>query len=270
MLKDLRETVSWLRPRVPVETRLGLILGTGFGNSNSYFRVDDSIPYADIPHFPVSTVEGHSGNLLIGKLGGRCTLGMEGRFHYYEGYSMKEVTYPIRVMQLLGIKTLFITNAAGGINPKLEVGSMMMIQDHINMFPEHPLRGTNIPELGPRFPSMDDTYTYLLRLRFHALARSTKIRLYQGCYVGVQGPTFETPSEYGFFRKIGGDAVGMSTVPEAIVANHGGLQVLAVSAITDLGSPTHSTIVKHEDVMKVARNVQPRIMHLFDRLAKEF
>mgnify|MGYP000706824788 CR=1 FL=1 len=212
-----------------------IILGTGLGELVHEIENKTEIPYTEIPNFPVSTVEGHSGKLIIGTLGNKRVLAMQGRFHYYEGYEMKQVTFPIRVFQALGIRYLFVSNAAGGMNPSFDIGDIMLIEDHINLFPEHPLHGKNYNELGTRFPDMSEAYDKKLRVMAMEIAKEKKIKLQHGVYVGVQGPTFETPAEYNFFRIIGGDAVGMSTVPEVIVANHAKMKVLAFSIITDLG-----------------------------------
>ena len=213
-------------------------------------------PYSDIPNFPISTVEGHSGKLIFGKLGGVDILAMKGRFHFYEGYSMKEVTFPVRVMYELGIKTLFVSNAAGGMNPEFKIGDLMIITDHINLFPEHPLRGKNFPT-GPRFPDMHETYDHTLVAEADAIAKEKGIRVMHGTYVGVQGPTFETPAEYRMYAKMGGDAIGMSTVPEVIVAHHCGIKTFGVSVITDLGGFDVPVEVSHEEVQEAANKAQP-------------
>ena len=213
-------------------------------------------PYEQIPNFPVSTVEGHAGKLIFGKLGGKDIMAMEGRFHFYEGYSMKEVTFPERVMYELGIRTLFVSNAAGGMNPKFKIGDLMIINDHINFFPEHPLRGKNCPP-GPRFPDMHEAYDHELIALADKIAEEKGISVQHGVYVGVQGPTFETPAEYRMYRLLGGDAVGMSTVPEVIVARHCGIKVFGVSIITDLGGFDTPVEVSHEEVQKAANAAQP-------------
>ncbi|MBQ1651471.1 MAG: purine-nucleoside phosphorylase, partial [Paludibacteraceae bacterium] len=218
------------------------------------------------PNFPVSTVEGHSGKLIIGKLGGVLVLAMQGRFHYYEGYSMKEVTFPVRVMKELGVETLLLSNAAGGMNPEFEIGELMIIRDHINLFPEHPLRGRNYDELGVRFPDMSQPYDATLREKAKAIAARHGIRVKEGVYVGTQGPSFETPAEYKFFSVIGGDAVGMSTVPEVIVAVHAGIKVFAMSIITDLGIPGKIVEVSHEEVQRIANKVQPYMTQIMKEL----
>ncbi len=233
-----------------------IILGTGLGQLASEITDKLEIPYQEIPHFPVSTVEGHSGKLIFGKLGGVDILAMQGRFHFYEGYSMKEVTFPIRVLYELGIKTLFVSNAAGGMNPHFKVGDLMVITDHINMFPEHPLRGKNFPT-GPRFPDMHQTYDLAYIQEADAIAQEKGIRLEHGVYVGVQGPTFETPAEYRMYHLLGGDAVGMSTVPEVIVAHHCGIRIFGISVITDLGGFDNPVEVSHEEVQEAANKSQP-------------
>ena len=232
------------------------MLGTGLGQLASEITDKFEIPYSEIPNFPVSTVEGHSGKLIFGKLGGVDVMAMQGRFHYYEGYSMKEVTFPTRVMYELGIKTLFVSNAAGGMNPAFKIGDVMIITDHINFFPEHPLRGKNFPT-GPRFPDMHETYDISLIKLATQIAKEKGIRLTYGVYVGTQGPTFETPAEYRMYRTLGGDAVGMSTVPEVIVAHHCGIRTFGVSVITDLGGFDIPVEVSHEEVQEAANKAQP-------------
>lgn len=259
MLEAIRQTSNYLKSKIEEIPNTAIILGTGLGEL--VHEIDDKqiIPYTEIPNFPVSTVEGHSGNLIIGTLGVKKILAMQGRFHYYEGYSMQQVTFPIRIFQALGIRYLFVSNAAGGMNPSFDIGDIMLIEDHINLFPEHPLRGKNYDELGTRFPDMSEAYDKKLRLMAMEIAKEKNIKLQHGVYVGVQGPTFETPAEYHFFRTIGGDAVGMSTVPEVIVANHAKMKVLAFSIITDLGVIGKIVEVSHEDVQKAAKNAQPKM-----------
>ena len=215
-------------------------------------------------------MEGHAGKLIFGKLGGVDIMAMEGRFHYYEGYNMKEVTFPIRVMYELGIKTLFVSNASGGMNPEFKIGDLMIITDHINLFPEHPLRGKNYNELGPRFPDMGEPYSKRLIADALNVAKKNGIKVQQGVYVGTQGPTFETPAEYRYFKAIGGDAVGMSTVPEVIVARHGGMEVFAISVITDLGGMDDPVEVSHEEVQKAAAEAQPKMTAIMKGLINEF
>lgn len=256
MLTKINQTADYLRSRVADMPRTAIILGTGLGSLVDY--IDDKlyIPYTDIPNFPVSTVEGHSGNLIFGTLGGKRVIAMQGRFHYYEGYSMKEVTFPIRVMYELGIETLFVSNASGGMNPEFKIGDLMIITDHINLFPEHPLRGKNFPT-GPRFPDMHETYDLRLIAEADAIAAEKGIRVVHGVYTGVQGPTFETPAEYKMYHRLGGDAVGMSTVPEVIVAHHCGIKTFGISIITDLGLEDTPVEVSHEEVQEAANKAQP-------------
>ena len=256
MYTKIQETASWLKERMTTSPKTAIILGTGLGQLASEITDKQEIPYSEIPNFPVSTVEGHAGALIFGKLGGVDILAMQGRFHDYEGYNMKEVTFPVRVMYELGIKTLFVSNAAGGMNPAFKIGDLMVITDHINFFPEHPLRGKNFPT-GPRFPDMHQTYDPLLIKMAFDIAREKKIRLQHGVYVGVQGPTFETPAEYKMYRVLGGDAVGMSTVPEVIVAHHCGIRTFGISVITDLGGFDNPVEVSHEEVQEAAQKAQP-------------
>ncbi|MBR5687909.1 MAG: purine-nucleoside phosphorylase [Prevotella sp.] len=256
MYEKIQETASWLRKRMTTSPKTAIILGTGLGQLVSEITDTYEIPYSDIPNFPVSTVEGHAGKLIFGRLGGVDILAMQGRFHYYEGYTMQEVTMPVRVMYELGIKTLFVSNAAGGMNPEMKIGDLMVINDHLNLFPEHPLRGKNIPT-GPRFPDMHEPYDHELIERAHRIASEKGIRLLEGVYVGVQGPTFETPAEYRMYRIMGGDAIGMSTVPEVIVAHHCGIKTFGVSIITDLGGFDVPAAVSHEEVQEAANKAQP-------------
>lgn len=268
MLQMLQETVSWLKPQLIPNTRVAIILGTGLGRLADSIKNKKEIPYSDIPHFPVSTVQGHDGKLIVGELGGKPVIAMQGRFHYYEGYDMKQVTYPVRVMQFLGIEYLFVSNAAGGMNKSFQVGDIMLIEDHINLFPEHPLRGKNDPAFGERFPDMSDVYDPKLRELTTEIADANEIKLQFGVYVGTQGPTFETPAEYYYFNMIGGDAVGMSTVPEVIVARHAKIKVLAMSVITDLGVYGKIVEVTHEEVQQAANKAQPKMAFLMEETIK--
>ena len=265
MLEKIQETATFLRSRIHTNPKTSIILGTGLGKLAEEITDKYEISYQDIPHFPVSTVEGHSGKLIFGKLGNKDIMAMQGRFHFYEGYSMKEVTFPIRVMRELGIKTLFVSNAAGGMNPDFEIGDLMIITDHINFFPEHPLRGKNIP-YGPRFPDMSEAYYKELIQKADAIAEEMGIKVQHGIYIGTQGPTFETPAEYKMFHILGADAVGMSTVPEVIVANHCGIKVFGVSVITDLGVEGKIVEVSHEEVQKAADEAQPRMTTIMREL----
>ena len=256
MLEKIQETAAFLKSKMHTQPETAIILGTGLGSLVNEITDKYEINYQDIPNFPVSTVEGHSGKLIFGKLGDKDILAMQGRFHYYEGYNMKEVTFPVRVMHELGIKTLFVSNASGGMSPDFEVGDLMIITDHINFFPEHPLRGKNIP-YGPRFPDMSEAYNKELIRKADQIAAEKGIKVQHGIYIGVQGPTYETPAEYKMFRILGADAVGMSTVPEVIVANHCGIKVFGISVITDLGVEGKIIEITHEDVQKAADAAQP-------------
>ena len=258
MYKRILETAEWLRTKMTTQPETAIILGTGLGELAKEIDKEQVIPYTEIPHFPVSTVEGHAGCLIFGKLGGKDILAMEGRFHYYEGYDMKQVTFPIRVMRELGIKTLFVSNAAGGTNPAFEIGDLMIITDQINFMPENPLRGANIPQ-GPRFPDMGHAYDPQLIQLADAIADEKGIKVQHGVYLATQGPTYETPSEYRMFARWGADAVGMSTVPEVIVARHCGIRCFGISNITDLGGMEEVVLITHEDVQKAAAEAQPRM-----------
>ncbi len=266
MLEKIKQTVEFLRSKVSEMPDTAVILGTGLGSLVDFMTDKQYIAYKDIPNFPVSTVEGHSGNLIFGRLGGKPVIAMQGRFHYYEGYDMKQVTFPVRVMQKLGVKTLFVSNAAGGMNKEFRVGDVMIITDHINLFPENPLRGKNYEEFGPRFPAMTEAYSKRLVELADTIGREKGLRLMHGVYVGTPGPTFETPAEYEYFRVIGGDAVGMSTVPEVIVARHGGMDVFGLSVITDLGGKDVTEVPSHEEVQKAAINAQPTVVALMKEL----
>ncbi|HCO67639.1 MAG TPA: purine-nucleoside phosphorylase [Dysgonomonas sp.] len=268
MLQKIVETADYIKGKVAKIPSYAIILGTGLGELANSITDKKEVPYNEIPNFPVSTVEGHSGKLIFGKLGGIDVIAMQGRFHYYEGYNMKEVTFPVRVFQALGIKYLFVSNAAGGMNSSFDVGDIMLIEDHINMFPEHPLHGKNYKELGTRFPDMSNAYDKELRLLAMQVAKENDIKLQHGVYVGTQGPTFETPAEYNYFRIIGGDAVGMSTVPEVIVANHAKMNVLAFSIITDLGVIGKIVEVTHEEVQEAAKIAQPKMAYIIQEVIK--
>ena len=265
MLEKIQETASFLRSKMTTRPETAIILGTGLGSLIHEITDKNEISYSDIPNFPVSTVEGHSGKLIFGKLGNKDIIAMQGRFHYYEGYSMQDVTFPVRVMRELGIKTLFVSNAAGGTNANFEIGDLMVITDHINFFPEHPLRGKNI-SYGPRFPDMSEPYSKDLIAKAKEIAIEKGIKLQEGVYLGTQGPTYETPAEYKMFRVWGADAVGMSTVPEVIVANHCGIKVFGVSVITDLGVEGKIVEVSHEEVQKAADEAQPRMTTIMREL----
>ena len=266
MLKSINETANWLKNRLPKQPEAGIILGTGLGNLVEEIDIELTIPYQDIPNFPVSTVEGHSGNLIFGKLGEKYVLAMQGRFHYYEGYSMQEVVFPIRVMKQLGVNYLFISNASGGVNPKFEIGDIMLITDHINLFPDNPLMGENIDELGPRFPDMSEAYSKRLINKAIEIAEKSNIHLQKGVYAGLTGPALETPAEYKYIRTIGADTVGMSTVPEVIAARHMNMKCFAFSVITDLGVEGKIKPVTLQDVLDVAQKQEPKMRHIINEL----
>lgn len=265
-LEKIEEAAKFLKSKVKEIPEIAIILGTGLGDLINYIKGSEAIDYKDIPFFPVSTVEGHSGRLIFGSLGGKKVMAMQGRFHYYEGYDMKEVTFPVRVMQNLKVKKLFVSNAAGGMNKEFQVGDVMVITDQINLFPENPLRGKNFEELGPRFPAMTEAYSHKMIELADMIAAKKGMRLMHGVYVGTPGPTFETPAEYEYFRIIGGDAVGMSTVPEVIVANHAGMEVFGVSVITDLGGKDIKEVPTHEEVQKAALKAQPNMTSLITEM----
>lgn len=270
MLEKIKETSEFIKSKVTTLPKIGIILGSGLGNLADLIDVEVEMKYADIPNMPISTVQGHSGKLIFGKLAGKDVVAMSGRFHYYEGYDMKQVTFPVRVMKSIGVETIFVSNAAGGMNKEFKVGDVMVINDHINLFPENPLRGKNYEELGTRFPAMTHAYDPALLKLADDIAAEQQIRLMHGVYVGTTGPTFETPAEYEYFRIIGGDAVGMSTVPEVIVANHAGMHVFGLSVITDLGGKDITEVPSHEEVQQAAVKASPvmakLVTHMIERL----
>ena len=244
-----------------------IVLGTGLGRLSEEIEVVDAFPYNEIPNFPVSTVEGHSGRLIFGRLGGKDVMALQGRFHFYEGYDMKQVTFPVRVMHELGIRNLFVSNASGGVNPAFEIGDLMLITDHINFLPEHPLHGPNFPT-GPRFPDMHEAYDHAFLDLARQIAREKGIRTVEGVYLATQGPTYETPAEYKMYRIFGADTVGMSTVPEVIVARHCGIRVFGISIITDLGVEGKIVEISHEEVQRAADAVQPLMADIFREMVR--
>jgi purine-nucleoside phosphorylase len=266
MLEKIKATASYIEDRIKARPETGIILGTGLGGLVKEIEIIDSIPYNEIPDFPVSTVDGHAGRLIYGKLGNKEVLAMQGRFHYYEGYSMKEVTFPVRVMKFAGVKQLFVSNASGGLHPEWHVGDIVIITDHINFFTEHPLHGKNENELGTRFPDMSKVYDERLRNKAKLIALENNINVKEGVYIGVQGPTFETPAEYKMFRIFGADIVGMSTVPEVIVARHSGIKVFGISIITDSGVPGEIVEISHEEVQEVAMKAEPKMTLILKKL----
>lgn len=269
MLAKIKESVEFISKQVKVQPFAGIILGTGLGGLVQEIQDKIEIPYSEIPHFPISTVEGHKGQLIFGTLGGKPIVAMQGRFHFYEGYSMKEVTFPIRVMKSLGIKLLVVSNASGGLNPGFEVGDVMFITDHINLMGDNPLIGPNNKELGPRFPDLSEAYDRKILDHAAIIASKAGIPFRTGVYIAVTGPTFETPAEYRYLHIIGGDAVGMSTVPEVIVARHMDIPVFAVSVISDLGVPGKIVEVSHKIVLDAAAKAEPRMTQIISNLLNE-
>jgi purine-nucleoside phosphorylase len=266
MLTQFKESVAYIKTRTNVEPTIGIILGTGLGGLVKEIKIIDEIPYGEIPNFPISTVESHSGKLIFGELGGKSVVAMQGRFHYYEGYSLQQVTFPVRVMKLLGIERLFVSNASGGVNPDFEVGEIMIQDDHINLFPGNPLIGKNFDELGPRFPDMSEPYDHEMIALAKEIAAENNIKVSVGTYAGLTGPTLETPAEYQYVRNTGADAVGMSTVPEVIVANHMEIPCFAISIITDLGVKGKIKKVSLQDVIDVASRQEPKMTLIMKEL----
>jgi purine-nucleoside phosphorylase len=272
LLNQIDEAVRYIRKYTKMRPSVGIILGTGLGGLVSEVKNKIVLKYEDIPHFPISTVESHSGKLIFGKLNGCDVVIMQGRFHYYEGYTMRQVTFPVRVMSEkrgLGVKTLLISNAAGGMNPQFRAGDIMFITDHINLLGDNPLIGPNDEELGPRFPDMSEPYNLKLVNMAEQIAIDQKIKTQRGIFISVQGPTLETRGEYRFLRSTGADAVGMSTVPETIVARHTGMKVFAVSIITDECFPDALKPVSVEEVIAVARKTEPKLTKIMKELVKK-
>lgn len=270
MWKKAQETTNFLKKNGINMPYYGIVLGTGLGNLVELIKIEKRIDYKEIPNFPVSTVKGHQGELIYGMLGGKKVLAMRGRFHYYEGYSIKEVVFPIRVMKMLGIQNLIVSNASGGVNPNFKVGDIMIIDDHVNMIPEHPLRGFNDERFGQRFVDMHEPYDLEMIKTLENIAANTNVSLQKGTYLALQGPTFETPAEYKMVKEIGADAVGMSTVPEVIVAKHMSMKCLGLSVITDLGVEGKVEEVSHEEVQKVAKIAEKIIGNLVEQFIKTF
>ena len=262
MLEKIKEAVEYIRPFLSEQPEYVVVLGSGLGKLQDEVQDKVIIDYINIPNFPQTTVEGHKGRLIFGRIEGKPILMMAGRFHFYEGYSMQEVTFPIRVFKGLGIEKVILSNASGGVNPNYEVGDAVVIKDHINMMPEHPLRGKNLDELGPRFVDMSEAYDTKMREFVIGFGAENGIEVKEGVYMGLQGPTFETPSEYGLVRILGADCVGMSTVPEVIVAKHMGMRIFCISVITDLGGPEIAIPVSHEEVLNAANKAMPKIITL--------
>jgi purine-nucleoside phosphorylase len=269
MLETIKSTANFIKSKTNINPKVGIVLGTGLGGLVKEIEIHNELKYEDIPNFPVSTVEGHSGKLILGKLNGVEVVAMQGRFHFYEGYPMSTVVFPIRVMKFLGINKLFLSNASGGVNPDFEIGDLMIQTDHINQFGTNPLIGPNINELGTRFPDMSEAYDKNFIKIAKEIAKENNIKVVEGVYVGLSGPTLETPSEYLYVRKIGGDTVGMSTVPEVIAARHMGIPCFAISIITDLGVPGKIVEVTHQDVQNVAEVAEPKMTLIMKELIKK-
>lgn len=269
MLEQVKETTAFLKEKGITAPKIGVILGTGLGDLVNEINVEISIDYKDIPNFPLATIEFHHGKLIYGKLGGKQVLAMQGRFHYYEGYTMQQVTFPVRVMKFLGVEQLLISNAAGGMNLDWQKGDLMLITDHINLQPENPLRGVNIPEFGPIFTDMSAPYSANLNSKLIDIAARESITLREGVYVAVAGPNLETRAEYRFLRNAGADVVGMSTVPEIIVANQMELPCCAVSVITDECDPDNLHPVDIQDIINTAKTAEKRLIQLYKHLIKE-
>ena len=264
--KQIEEAVAYLRKHTSLRPEVGIVLGTGLGDLATHIEKEVELSYADIPHFPVSTVETHAGKLIFGRLAGKTVMAMQGRFHYYEGYSMKQITFPIRVMKFMGVQYLVISNAAGGMNPLFRKGDLMIMDDHINLLGDNPLIGPNDDELGPRFPDMSEPYSQRLIAIAEEVALEEKIKVQKGVYVAVAGPNLETRAEYRFLRGIGADVVGMSTVPEVIVARHMGMEVFGVSVITDECFPDALQPANVEDIIRTAHEAQPRLTRLMEKV----
>ena len=266
MITKINAAVAYIQRVYNFPPKVGIVLGSGLGSFTSEMNIEKEIPYGDIPHFPVSTVEGHSGKLIFGEMGGKKVVAMAGRFHFYEGYTTEEVVFPIRVMKFLGVETLLLSNAAGGINARFKVGDLMVIKDHISLFSANPLIGKNIDALGTRFPDMSEPYNKTLISKVKLIAAEKNIDLREGVYCGVTGPTFETRAEYKLLQVIGGDAVGMSTVQEVIAAVHMGMTVFAMSVITDIGIREEENKITHAEVLEAAGNAEPKLTYLFKEL----
>jgi len=268
MLQEINNTANFLRSKIQNQPSVGIVLGSGLGGLVDKIEAELELNYSDIPNFPISTVEGHAGKLIFGKLGGKNVVAMQGRFHFYEGYGMNKVVFPIRVMKQLGIKHLLLSNACGGVNETYEIGDLMIINDHINLFGDNPLMGSNIDELGTRFPDMSEAYDKSMIAEAHKIAIQNDIKVQEGVYAGVSGPCLETPAEYKYVRVIGADVVGMSTVPEVIAARHMGIPCFACSIISDLGVEGKIVEVTHNDVQQVANNAEPLMTKIFTELIR--
>lgn len=270
MWDKIQETVQYIKDKTNCTPEYGVILGSGLGSFTDDIEIEFTLPYTEIPNFPVSTVEGHQGALVFGKIGGRNVVAMQGRFHFYEGYDMKEVTFPVRVMKYLGVQKLIVSNASGGVNPNYQVGSIVILKDQINMMPEHPLRGKNDERLGPRFVNMSEPFSKKMIGKAKEIAGSLGIEVQDGVYLGLQGPTFETLAEYGMVKRLGADCVGMSTVPEVIVARHMELETFGISVITDMGNAESIETISHAEVLEAAKAAEPHVRELIRELILQY
>ena len=270
MWEQVQETVSYIKEKIDFTPEYGVILGSGLGSFTDEMKVEYTLPYNEIPNFPVSTVQGHKGALVFGTIGDKRVVAMQGRFHFYEGYSMTEVTFPVRVMKFLGVEKLVVSNASGGVNPSYKVGSVVMIRDHINMTPEHPLRGKNDERFGPRFVNMSEPYSRKMIAKATELAKELNIEVHEGIYLGLQGPTFETLAEYKMVKILGADCVGMSTVPEVIVARHMDLETFGISVITDMGNEESIGTISHDEVLEAAKEAEPKVRSLIKELILKY
>lgn len=270
MWEQVHETVSYIKDRTGFTPEYGVILGSGLGSFTDDIQIEFTLPYSEIPNFPLSTVQGHKGALVFGTIGSKKVVAMQGRFHFYEGYDMKQVTFPVRVMKYLGVTKLIVSNASGGVNPSYEVGSIVLIKDHINMMPEHPLRGKNDERFGPRFLNMSEPYSRKMMTKAREIASEKEIKIHDGVYLGLQGPTFETLAEYRMVKALGADCVGMSTVPEVIVARHMDLEVFGLSVITDMGDEDNIEEVNHAEVLKAAQKAEPHVRMLIKTLIERY
>ena len=266
MWEQVQETVSYIKEKTNFIPEYGVILGSGLGSFTDDIKIEFTLPYSEIPNFPISTVQGHKGALVFGTIGDKKVVAMQGRFHYYEGYSMKEVTFPVRVMKYIGVEKVIVSNASGGVNPSYKVGDIVIINDHINFMPEHPLRGTNDERFGPRFVNMSEPYSKNMIFKAKELARNLNIEVQDGVYLGLQGPTFETLSEYRMVKILGADCVGMSTVPEVIVARHMDMECFGISVITDMGDEDNIESVNHAEVLIAAEKAEPSVRKLIKEL----
>jgi purine-nucleoside phosphorylase len=266
MWEQVQETVSFIKEKTNFTPEYGVILGSGLGSFTDDIQIEFTLPYAEIPNFPVSTVQGHKGALVFGTIGTKKVVAMQGRFHFYEGYSMKEVTFPVRVMKYLGVEKLIVSNASGGVNSNYNVGDIVLIKDHVNMMPEHPLRGKNDERFGPRFVNMSEPYSKNMIAKAKELAKKLNIEVKDGIYLGLQGPTFETLAEYKMVKNIGADCVGMSTVPEVIVARHMEMETFGLSVITDMGNEESIETISHDEVLEAAKSAEPKVRLLIREL----